>query len=137
MTRRTFALFSLLPLLLFGCTAQERDGTEPAASALPTSGPPVVKTMGNPTTVTVTIADGSERRSWLAEQANAFMALGPRTGSGRSIVIEPRTMGSGEAMAGIVDGTLKPHVFSPASSLYIAMLNDAWMKKTAKIKEIS
>src|SRR5687767_9513874 len=57
-------------------------------------------------TVSVTIAYGSEKKTWLEEQVRAFNAARPTTRSGRPIVVAGKAMGSGEAMNGIVNGTL-------------------------------
>jgi Ca-activated chloride channel family protein len=76
------------------------------------------------------VAYGSEKKTWLDEQARKFEATGPKTASGKSIVIEARALGSGEATQAILAGTLKPHVFSPASSVYLTLLNDAWTAKS-------
>ena len=46
-------------------------------------------------------------------------------------------MGSGEAVYGIVSGGVKAHVFSPASSLYVGMLNSAWSQKTGRPNALS
>src|SRR5690348_1722720 len=116
MTRRAFTLFSLFLLLLVGCDAPKPESSRTVASASPKIEPSAAKTAGNP--VTLRIAYGSEKKTWLEEQAAAFTASRTMTRSGRPVVIQPQAMGSGEAASGIVDGTLKPHVFSPASTLY-------------------
>lgn len=128
MTRRAFTLFSLFLLLLVGCDPPKR---EEATKASPSSAPAA----GNP--VILTVAYGSEKKTWLEEQAAAFQAAGARTKSGRPIAVQPLAMGSGEAVQGIVSGTLKPHVFSPASGLYISILNSAWAQKSGSAKAIS
>jgi Ca-activated chloride channel family protein len=83
------------------------------------------------------IAYGSEKKTWLEEQAKAFNASGAKTKSGKAIEVQTQAMGSGEAATGIVSGALKPHVFSPASQLYVSMLNSAWMAKSGRAKPIS
>jgi len=81
--------------------------------------------------VRVVVAYGSEKKTWLDEQARAFGESGAKTPSGRPIQIELASMGSGEAVQAIVSGALKPHVFSPASSAYIGLLNQAWLSRPA------
>ncbi len=75
--------------------------------------------------VVLRLAYGSEKKTWLEEQLRAFAATSPRTGSGRPITVEATAGGSGEALQAIVAGTAKPHVFSPASSAYPALLDRA------------
>jgi Ca-activated chloride channel family protein len=80
-----------------------------------------------PDAVHVSIAYGSEKKSWLDEQAAAFARSSPRTKAGRAIVVEPRAFGSGEAAQGILSGDLKPVVYSPASGAYVTLLNQDWL----------
>ena len=142
MSRRAFSLFWLFLVLLGGCDKPPGDSssstasssgsdTPPKASAAPSAAPVV----GNP--LTITVAYGSEKKTWLEEQAAAFKASGAKTKSGRPIVVQTQAMGSGEAVQGIVSGALKPTVFSPASALYVTMLNNAWTTKNASAKPIS
>ncbi len=139
MSRRAFSLFWLFLVLLCGCDKPSGDsspgasssGAAPKASAAPSAAP----LAGNP--LTLTVAYGSEKKTWLEEQAVAFKASGAKTKSGRPIVVQTQAMGSGEAVQGIVAGTLKPHVFSPASALYVTMLNNAWAARTASAKALS
>jgi Ca-activated chloride channel family protein len=77
--------------------------------------------------VGVTVAYGSEKKTWLEEQAKAFAASGAKTKAGKPIRLDLKALGSGEAVQGILAGSLKPAVFSPASSAYITLLNDAWL----------
>jgi Ca-activated chloride channel family protein len=136
-------VFWLFLVLLCGCDKPTSDSSStssssgsgssapPKASAAPSATPVV----GNP--LTITVAYGSEKKTWLEEQAAAFKASGAKTKSGRPIVVQTQAMGSGEAVQGIIAGTLKPTVFSPASALYVTMLNNAWATKTATAKPIS
>lgn len=101
------------------------DGEEKAGGG--SAAPADSRGQGEP--VRVVIAYGSEKKTWLEEQAAAFAKSGATTASGRPIEIEGKSMGSGEAVQGIVAGTLKPHVFSPASGAYIGLLNQAWLSR--------
>jgi len=102
-------------------SAGERDpsGSGGAAGGARSAKPPVK----------LVIAYGSEKKTWLEEQARAFVESGATTGSGRPIHIDPHGMGSGEAVQAIVSGRLEPHVFSPASSAYIGLLDQAWQSR--------
>lgn len=82
--------------------------------------------------VVLTVAYGSEKKSWLEEHARAFEASGARTKSGRAIRVEGRALGSGEALREIVSGRLKAHVYIPASSAWLPLLNSAWTQATGR-----
>ena len=86
--------------------------------------------------VVLTVAYGSEKKTWLEEQARAFEASGARTKSGRPIRVEGKALGSGEAVQEIVSGRLKAHVYSPASSAYLPLLNSAWMQATGRTQPV-
>jgi Ca-activated chloride channel family protein len=81
------------------------------------------------------VAYGSEKKTWLEESARAFEASGAKLKSGRAIQIVGKALGSGEAQQAILDGSLKPHVFSPASGAYITLLNQAWLAAPAAVTE--
>ena len=76
-----------------------------------------------PDNVTITIAYGSEKKTWLDGEIARFAKTSPETATHRRIVIDARPMGSGEAVQAIKSRTLTPHVFSPASSVYLEMLD--------------
>jgi Ca-activated chloride channel family protein len=71
---------------------------------------------------------GSEKKTWLEEQIQAFHASHPSAG-GRPIHVTGKAIGSGEAMTAIVAGSEHPVVFSPASSAYLTLLNQAWQSR--------
>jgi Ca-activated chloride channel homolog len=97
--------------LLAGCRSKE---------STPAKVPPVQA-------VVLRVAYGSEKRAWLEEQVRLFEATSPRTASGRPIRVAASAQGSGEALDAVVagDGREKPHVFSPASSAYVTLLDRA------------
>jgi Ca-activated chloride channel family protein len=87
--------------------------------------------------IPLVVAYGSEKKTWLEEQAKAFAASGARTKAGKSIRVDLRASGSGEAVKAVLAGALQPTVFSPASSAYIALLNDSWLSRPGQLKPIS
>jgi len=87
--------------------------------------------------VTIRMVYGSEKKTWLEEQLRFFEASNPRTSSGRAIRVEARALGSGEGAEGIARGTLQPHVFSPASSAYLTLLNRAWLSTAGRTQPIA
>jgi Ca-activated chloride channel homolog len=72
-----------------------------------------------PPAIQISIVYGSEKATWLAEQIGLFNA------SQRAIHVTGKPMGSGEAATAILDGTIAPVVFSPASSAYLTRLSIA------------
>ncbi len=79
--------------------------------------------------VTVSIVYGSEKKEWLEPLVEQFNAEGNKTASGKLIVVESTPMGSIEPVRGILEGTLQPTVWSPASSVYLPLANAEWRKQ--------
>ena len=77
-------------------------------------------------TVQVSIIYGSEKKEWLEPLATEFNMARNKTASGSVIVVEAVPMGSIESVRGIIEGTLQPTVWSPASSVYIPVANAEW-----------
>lgn len=131
---RSLTIFVLsLCVLMFACTPKKEG--DPSKGSSSSSGKPEAKPPAPP--VTLVVAYGSEKKTWLEEQAKSFQASGAKTKSGKPIQVQTRAMGSGEAVQGIVAGDLKPHIFSPASGVYISLLNSAWTAKSGRAKPIS
>ncbi|MEJ7728059.1 MAG: VWA domain-containing protein [Polyangiaceae bacterium] len=108
-------------LLILGCdSSPSRDHPGGAAPGVSAAAPAA-------DTFTLTVVYGSEKKTWLEEQAKKFEASGARTSAGRPIRIDARAMGSGEAVQAIAVGEVKPHVFSPASGVYVPLLNERWL----------
>ncbi|MGZ9235841.1 MAG: extracellular solute-binding protein [Anaerolineales bacterium] len=82
--------------------------------------------------VTVSIVYGSEKREWLEPLVQQFNEAGNQTAEGTTIVVEATAMGSIESVRGIIEGTLQPTVWSPASSVYIPVANSEWKKSHAE-----
>ena len=79
-------------------------------------------------TVTISIVYGSEKQAWMDPLVQQFNDAKNKTADGKVIVIQATAMGSIESVRGIIDGTLKPTVWSPASSVYIPVANAEWKK---------
>jgi len=130
MTAARFVLTCIVSLSL-GCDScdKNKDNGVTIASASASAGVPA-------NAVTITIAYGSEKKSWFEDQSKKFTASGAKTTTGRPIVINLKPMGSGETITGIKDGSVKPHVFSPASAAYLKMLNDEWLSIAGHTKPV-
>ncbi len=82
-------------------------------------------------TVTISVVYGSEKTEWLDPLIKQFNDAKNKTQAGKIILIEGKAMGSIESVRGIIDGTLQPVVWSPASSVYIPVANAEWKKTHA------
>lgn len=85
----------------------------------------------------LTISYGSEKKTWLEEAITRFNASTPKLASGRVVRATGKAMGSGEGVAQILDGTGRPHVFSPASGAYLSLLNDSWQRRPGNLKPVA
>jgi Ca-activated chloride channel family protein len=121
-------ILSAALVAIVACSRKETPPTEAApaapgsvapapASAVPAAPPPGVE---------LDVVLSSEKKDWAGEAIAQFNASGAKTDDGRPIRVVPTFMGSVEPIDAIVAGTLKPHVFSPASSLVLPLLADAW-----------
>ncbi len=69
---------------------------------------------------------GSEKQSWIEDVTKTFNDQQNQSTAGRSIFIEAVPIGSLESMYHIIDGTEKPAIWSPASSLVFPLANEKW-----------
>lgn len=106
MKLRILSIFTILSLVLSACSAVEQ--------LLPGE------------QVTVSIVYGSEKKEWLEPLVQQFNEERHETADGKTIVVEVTAIGSIESVRGIIDGTLQPTVWSPASSIYIPVANAEW-----------
>lgn len=121
----------LLALVVLAACKQEASSSSGAAKAQE------ARSGGSGKALVLTVAYGSEKKTWLEEQARAFEQSGAKTKSGRPIRIDGKAMGSGEAVQEIVSGRLKAHVFSPASSAYVPLLNSQWATATGRTQPLA
>jgi Ca-activated chloride channel family protein len=121
MTNRAFLLLLACVALIFGCPRKDDSSTKssPSSSASATTSAPA-------NALTLEVVFSSEKKDWADAAIKDFNAQAQTTSDGRPIVVHPTYGGSVEPIDGIVAGTNKPHVFSPASSLVLPLLNDAW-----------
>jgi Ca-activated chloride channel family protein len=75
---------------------------------------------------------GSEKEQWINDVTASFNRAVHKTGSGKSIHVKAVPMGSGETVDGVLSGTLKAHLISPASEAFIKMGNAKSLQKTGK-----
>jgi ABC-type molybdate transport system substrate-binding protein len=77
-----------------------------------------------PAPVVVSVLYSTEKEAWLNEVIKDFENTNPSI-AGHPVKVELEKMGSWEINAAVLDGTRKPTIVSPASSLQIAALQDA------------
>jgi Ca-activated chloride channel family protein len=133
---------ALFLLALTGCPAknQTNDGAGSNDKAAAPTGPsttPAPAPSPAAAPLTLTIVYGSEKKTWLEEQAKSFESTKPTIASGKPIKIDARAMGSGEALQAILGGEVKAHVFSPASGAYISLLNRSWQTQPGHTSPLS
>ena len=124
-----------LGVLVFGvalaaCGKGSRSSPPPGDPTAPAAAP-------TRPTVEVTLLYGSEKKTWLEEQITAFNAGHPTTPDGAPLHVTGTPSGSGEAMTAILGGAAKPTVFSPASSAYITLLDEAWLSQPGHPKPVA
>jgi Ca-activated chloride channel family protein len=115
---------ALLPLVALAC---KRDAPDPAAKAAP---PPA-------DAVEISLLYGSEKKTWLEEQLQAFAAQHPETARHHPIRVTAKAIGSGEAMTAILTGAEHPTVFSPASTAYLTLLDREWLSRDNHTRPIA
>jgi Ca-activated chloride channel family protein len=76
----------------------------------------------------LSILFSSEKKEWVSEAIAAFNSKNVTIPDGRRIRVHAAFGGSVEPIAGIVAETTRPHVFSPASSLMLRLLDDEWAR---------
>ena len=133
MHTQRFVIVGLVAAAL-GCKQDApRPTGDPASASAPASSP---DRSGKPV-VELSILYGSEKKTWLEEQLKTFNATSATLGDGRVIHVTGKAIGSGEAMAGILDGSERPTVFSPASGAYVTLLDQAWQSRDRHTRPIA
>lgn len=80
-------------------------------------------------TVQVTVLYSPEKAAWFAPRVAEFNARAVRVG-GKRVEIAAEALDSGEALEAILDGSRAPVVWSPASTLWVPLLNQRWSDTT-------
>jgi hypothetical protein len=82
--------------------------------------------------VVVTIASSVTKQRWMVEMVNQFHALGKKTSRDSKIIVDPGEKGvlSGGSMLEILDGRLKPVVWSPGAVSWVEQFRVKWKERT-------
>ncbi len=78
----------------------------------------------------------SEKASWISQSSNRFLEYWEtrqlEDPSLKDIALDFQPYGSGDSMIALLNGEIKPVIWSPASNLWIPLLNAKWMDYTNK-----
>jgi Ca-activated chloride channel homolog len=85
--------------------------------------------IASPPAVEVSVVYGSEKRAWLEAMVEEFNRQGVQTPEGRPIQVSLRPMGSNDSLRQILDGSIQPTVWSPASGILIPVANARWREQ--------
>ena len=113
----TGAALRLLGVLSIGKSEEEFAVAEPQAS--PTPDPLII----------VKLVSSSTKRDWLDQVVEQFNAENERTTSGDAIRVEVSHVRSGSSMNDILDGELKPVVWSPGDQSWATLINETWRQR--------
>ncbi len=100
-------------------------------SFLPAGEPPQAEEEG----IVVTLLYSPEKSAWLEPLVEEFNRSGPTVG-GKPVRILARAMDSGEALQAILEGE-RPTVWSPASTLWVPLLNRRWQEQTGATEPLA
>ncbi len=80
--------------------------------------------------VLLPIASSNTKRDWLDQVVESFNAAENKTAAGNVIKAEVKHVTSGGSMNAILDGELKPVVWSPGDQSWVAQANAQWKQRT-------
>ena len=124
----SFVLLAItLLVVVSGCPRGGSSGQ--GDQAQPTASPAAASTAAPApaaSAVELDVVFSSEKKDWAQEAIDEFNASHSTTADARPIHVAVTFGGSVEPIADIVAGKTKAHVFSPASSLVLPLLNDQW-----------
>jgi Ca-activated chloride channel family protein len=82
--------------------------------------------------VVVEFSSSNTKQDWVNEVVESFNAAGKTVADGRPIVVVAYHVGSGSSMSDILDGNIRPTVWSPGSQLWLTRINQAWSDRTGR-----
>ncbi|MBY9006911.1 MAG: substrate-binding domain-containing protein [Candidatus Lokiarchaeota archaeon] len=84
----------------------------------------------------ITIIYSSEKASWMTIAYNNFIAEWHNSHPNEKITINMHPYGSSDSMISILNGEIFPTIWSPASSIWMPLLNTRWAEKTKQVDPI-
>lgn len=79
--------------------------------------------------IELTMVYGSEKQSWIEEVVPLFLDWWENTYPDRRLVVHFTPMGSRESLIQIISGSIKPVIWSPASSIWLPLANWYWQQE--------
>ncbi len=76
-------------------------------------------------TLDLSIASSSTKQAWMEQVATNFMASNAMTQSGKKIAVRVRSVSSGGSTRSLLEGSLKPVVWSPGSRSWVAQWQES------------
>lgn len=119
-TRFIFIVFiAIAGLIIWKITANVETNTEDAAGG----------SFFSSTPVKLSIASSSTKKNWLDQMVAQFNDDKRTTDDGHVVHLTVTHVTSGGSMNDILEGKLKPVIWSPGDRSWIAQLNDAWRQR--------
>lgn len=127
--RRLSGLVVLLTLLASACGSNAGNSVSTPVPQIPSDA------------VKISFVYGSEKQAWVEAVTKAFNDSRTKTSSGKAIFVETKALGSGETVTNILDAAdskqtvdefNQPTLWSPASSIWLPILNDEWSQRKQK-----
>jgi len=80
-------------------------------------------------TILLSIASSNTKQNWLNQVVESFNEAGHQTANDMAIVAEVEHVTSGGSMNAILDGELKPVVWSPGDPSWVEQINTTWQQR--------
>ena len=129
--RFMLAAGGLMAIALGGCGDPSGPGKATDVAARASVPPPKPSPVAH-SPVELLFPYGSEKERWIDAVTAVFNEENYRTRSGRVIQVRAVAMGSGEMIAGILDGRVRAHLASPASAVFVELGNAESLSRTGK-----
>src|SRR5271157_2314676 len=107
-------------------TPQSNQPTQPVQTP---PGPSIQCSSHSSNPVTLNMYYGSEKQAWINDVVANFNSHNYAACDG-PITVKATPIGSGQSMQEIVDGTIRPDIWSPAGSVWLTLINAQWREKT-------
>jgi Ca-activated chloride channel family protein len=117
--QRSTALLVLVALVLTACGSGGNNNLSATAQPAPNA-------------LHISFLYSSEKQAWVDAVTKTFNDNNVKTASGKSIYVDTKPTGSGEMTTDVLMGVEQPTLWSPASSIWVPLLNDGWTQKQGK-----
>ena len=78
----------------------------------------------------------SEKASWMTYEYSKFLDYWNKKHPDDKIIIDMQPYGSSDSMIAILNGEIEPTIWSPASSIWMPLLNEKWKEYTGKNEDL-